>query len=62
MDTTCYPLDRFPSSKAIEQRLEAIAAETEKLRILLRVAKELEAVDPNRSDHRWDKGRLADES
>ena len=39
------PLDRIPRSKFIQQRLDQILDEAAKLKILLRTAKEIEAVE-----------------
>jgi len=45
-----FPLDRIPSSGAIETRLADILEEASKLRILLRTAKEIEAVSIDAKD------------
>jgi len=39
------PLTHIPSAAAVQERLESILAEAAKLKILLRVARDIERVD-----------------
>jgi hypothetical protein len=51
------PLSHIPSAEAVEQALREAEAKAERLRILLRVAREIEAAGPA-DPRRGDRGKV----